>query len=55
MRKTLLLAAVLGGVLTAVLAPSASAEPRKCYTPHVGPFPSYEVCYYLPIDLEPQG
>lgn len=55
MRRTLLLAAVLGGLLTAALAPGASAEPRKCYTPHVGSYPTYEVCHYLPIDLEPQG
>jgi hypothetical protein len=29
---------------------SASADTRHCYTPQVGGIPTYEVCYYLPIE-----
>jgi hypothetical protein len=29
---------------------SASADTRHCYTQHVGGIPTYEVCYYLPIE-----
>lgn len=28
----------------------ASATERHCYTPHVGGFDTYEVCYYLPVE-----
>ncbi len=35
---------------TVPLAGSSSADERHCYTPHIGSYPSYEVCYFLPIE-----
>jgi hypothetical protein len=36
---------------TVALAAPASADPveRRCTTPHVAGFNSFEVCYYLPV------
>ena len=55
-RTSLLLAATAALALPLLAAAPASADPveRRCYTPHVGGFDSYEVCYFLPvIELEP--
>lgn len=57
LRRTSLLLAVTAALALPLLAAApASADPveRRCYTPHVAHFPSYEVCYFLPvIELEP--
>ena len=59
MRRTTLLAgltAVTAALALPLTATPASADPieRKCYTPHVDGFDTFEVCYYLPvIELEP--
>lgn len=52
MRKFATILAVTAALFTGLLATasSASADTRHCYTPHIGGYPSYEVCYYLPIE-----
>lgn len=55
-RSTLLVAATAALALPLVAAAPASADPveRRCYTPHVDGFDSFEVCYFLPVvELEP--
>jgi hypothetical protein len=38
------------GAGSAVLAPSASADERRCYTLGVPGFDHYEYCTFLPVD-----
>ena len=49
MRKLAFLLAA-AAAFTVPLAGSSSADERHCYTPHIGSYPSYEVCYFLPIE-----
>ena len=53
MRKLATVLAVTAALLTGAVAAAgpASADTRHCYTPHVAGYPSYEVCYYLPIEF----
>jgi hypothetical protein len=53
-RKLLFTAATIGLAATVFSSP-ASADPieYRCYTPHVGPWPTVEVCFWLPeLELE---
>lgn len=55
-RTSLLLAATAALALPLIAAAPASADPieRRCYSPSVPGFDTYEVCYFLPvIELEP--
>lgn len=42
--------AALTAPLVATAAPASAGE-RTCYTPHVAGQNTYEVCYFLPIEL----
>jgi hypothetical protein len=59
LRRTTLLAgltAVTAALALPLTATPASADPveRRCYTPYVAGFDTYEVCYFLPVvELEP--
>ena len=49
MRRIIVVALLALAGLGLTAAP-AQAE-RTCYTPHIAGFDSYEVCYFLPIEL----
>ncbi len=51
MKRRLLALLVPATALVALTAGPAQAGDR-CYTPHVGPYPTLEYCHYLP-DLPP--
>lgn len=44
---TVLLALAALGLTAATASPAQAAE-RRCYTPSVAGFDTYEVCYFLP-------
>lgn len=49
MRRRIVAGLLLAVPAFALAAPaSAAVVDRHCYTPHAGPFPTYQVCYYLP-------
>ena len=56
MRKALVIAGVLAAV--AAVAPTASADERRCYSPDFNgvpvleKFPTTDQCIFLPVDLE---
>ncbi|MDP9102108.1 MAG: hypothetical protein M3N21_08185 [Actinomycetota bacterium] len=52
MKRRIIAAVAVTLPLTAVLATAAAgpaaADQRRCFTPHVGPFPTVEQCIWLP-------
>lgn len=48
--RKLMFVLTAAAALSVQLTASASADERHCYTPHIGSYPSYEVCYFLPIE-----
>lgn len=48
----LALAATAALAVSVVSAAPATADERRCYTPHVAGQDSFEVCYYVPIGVE---